>query len=374
MNDQPDKQKGMSSNELTPDALNEEEFQAYLDGDSTLSKTYRDMAAPEPPQALDRAILDQARAAVKPQRKGWLELDLEFWRAWARPISTVVIMGAALAVVLQVIETTTVTPTELLTMETLNGHGSMQKQTTSPAPAIPDHTIATDRSAKESTAASRSPARIAADTPDPGFSETQLARQRAEADSTGARYRMSAPSQSDDTDHVTGKLAIAEERRLQAEKPAGDDFAPAAAVGRGQNTAIDLLPADSALEAWNAGARPAADVWLAGIEAWHGDYQSASAELKKVEQLYPDEAEIYLQRRNATAPAAAVSSDAAGNGTVALQEAPQDQQEIFAAESLPALPDPNIWAAGINKLYGDDNEKAAAERAKLQQVYPDFVW
>ena len=84
--------------------LNDEQFEAYLDGNSPVSHAYSEADTPAPPPALDRAILNAAEAALKPKRKNFLDWDMEFWRNWARPVSTVVIMGVSLAVVLQVMD------------------------------------------------------------------------------------------------------------------------------------------------------------------------------------------------------------------------------------------------------------------------------
>ena len=67
--------------------LNDEQFEAYLDGNSPVSHAYREADKPEPPPALDRAILNAAEAAAKSKRKNFLDWDMEFWRSWARPVA-----------------------------------------------------------------------------------------------------------------------------------------------------------------------------------------------------------------------------------------------------------------------------------------------
>lgn len=46
-------------------------FEAYLRGDSELSRRYRDTAEESPPPALDTAILAHARRAARPRRPRW---------------------------------------------------------------------------------------------------------------------------------------------------------------------------------------------------------------------------------------------------------------------------------------------------------------
>jgi len=44
-----------------------------------------------------------------------------------------------------------------------------------------------------------------------------------------------------------------------------------------------------------------------------------------------------------------------------------------ATPTLSDLPDPDIWAAGIDWLYEqDEDERADAELEKFRRIYPDF--
>lgn len=65
--------------------------------DERLSRLYREAAGAEPPEALDRAILDAARAAAAPARKR------AGWRSWTLPMSVaaVVVLTATLTLMVQ---------------------------------------------------------------------------------------------------------------------------------------------------------------------------------------------------------------------------------------------------------------------------------
>ena len=50
--------------------LSEELFEQYIDGDSSVTGAYRELEQAEPSLTLDRTILDEAKEALRPQRRG----------------------------------------------------------------------------------------------------------------------------------------------------------------------------------------------------------------------------------------------------------------------------------------------------------------
>ena len=92
-------------------------LEQYLDGQSSVSEAYRQIEQAEPPSALDRAVLNEARDAARPRPKALLDIDLRFWRHWGKPLSTVVIMGVCLTVVLRIMDYETLTPATSLDTE-----------------------------------------------------------------------------------------------------------------------------------------------------------------------------------------------------------------------------------------------------------------
>jgi hypothetical protein len=130
----------------------------------------------------------------------------------------------------------------------------------------------------------------------------------------------------------------------------------------------DALPADDALNAWEEGARPAADVWLAGIETFYnmGEIELADEELAKLNQVYPEA----MARENAA------TSDTGLSESEQLElQAPARNLEGFAVDELnqPALPRAVIWAEGIEWLQSQgEDERTDDELEKFNRIYPDF--
>jgi len=142
--------------------------------------------------------------------------------------------------------------------------------------------------------------------------------------------------------------------------------------------------ADDALLVWNQGARPAADVWAAGIQAVyarnepHDDFDSVEVEGTRVElarmsRVYPDAARSLKEESDLFIRAE--DTDAYSDSeTVVLQA--RELAPTLAIEGIELtdeLADPIVWAAGIEWLYENDRDsEAAAELTKLRRIYPQF--
>ena len=73
--------------------LSDEDFEDYLEGRSRLTRGYERLRDVEPPAALDRAILDQARAAASTRRRS-------FWLGWMPRVAAAAVVVLAVAVTL----------------------------------------------------------------------------------------------------------------------------------------------------------------------------------------------------------------------------------------------------------------------------------
>jgi hypothetical protein len=71
----------------------EQAFEAYLRGESTLSHLYRQTMASQPPAALDAAVLTAARQAV------YLHPQRVWWRRWIVPVSVAAVVVLSLSMV-----------------------------------------------------------------------------------------------------------------------------------------------------------------------------------------------------------------------------------------------------------------------------------
>jgi hypothetical protein len=342
--------------------LNDEQFEAYLDGNSPVSHAYREANTPAPPPALDRAILTAAEAALKPKRKNFLDWDMEFWRRWARPVSTVVIMGVSLAVVLQVMD---IRPEkQMAMMDSPESANTLRK-----APrleSLPQRELIELEEKKPA-------AQMMADVPP-----------AAKAESTG-RARMAremrSPGNETWADIEADNSALMVVESFTAEAPAISEnesaMYAAASIASGADSdsaATTMRLADNAMEEWDAGAQASADIWLAGIEAREDSGQAgiANNELTKMAQYYPKIVERYQQQKGFAA-AARLDINAASDAELALERSPVTAQAAMADQTTKPLPNPDVWAAGIARLHAADSEQAAAERAKLLRIYPDYV-
>jgi len=76
--------------------LSEQDFEAYLDGRSSVSRSYARLRELEPPAALDRSVLEQARSAVR-RRPG----RPTFWSHWSTRVAAAAVVVLAVGVALQ---------------------------------------------------------------------------------------------------------------------------------------------------------------------------------------------------------------------------------------------------------------------------------
>ena len=340
--------------------LNDEQFEAYLDGNSAVSHAYREADTPAPPPALDRAIRKEAEAALLPKRRNFMDWDMEFWRQWARPVSTVVIMGVSLAVVLQVMD---IRPEKNIAMMD-----------------APDASSALIKAPRSEALLQSAPAESTADK---RLAEgAMVAAQSAEKAEPASRARMASKLSGTLPDGAADAPALAREQSIAADLAAISESETAMysiAADRisadPQNATETLRLADNAMEEWNAGAQASADIWLAGIAAMEDSDQAsiASNELTKMVRYYPKIVERYQQQKEFSA-AARLDINEAADADLTLERSPVTTQAAMADQTTNPLPNPDVWAAGIARLYADDSEQAAAERAKLLRIYPDYVW
>jgi hypothetical protein len=356
-------------------AMSDEQFEQYLKGDSSISKAFQEMEQPEPPAAIDRAILAEAREATRPRRKSWLDSDLVFWRHWAKPLSTAVIMGVCLTVVLRVMD-----------------YASLQPPVSEDVPVIAfEQKSAAPMHEKRDAANEQTAAEFSANAP-----ASPVRRMRAPVASAPAKVPIE-DSMDSANDSFLEEIVVAREQeessqeivvtaRKQAESLQEVPLAMTAltdadiAIDSPQRMQdeIGTVLADDGLQAWEQGARPAADVWLAGIEALYlpekpitsagrpsaadaeeatpaktnRDPNAASRELAKMALVYPADARTFVMREG-------------------LDTAFQPDKGESAA--IIPLADPHVWNAGIDWLYKNNRSaEATAELAKLNKVYPDF--
>ena len=366
--------------------LSEELLDKYLAGDSSVSDAYRELEPAEPPAALDRAILAEAREAARPRRKSLLDLDLAFWRQWAKPLTTAVIMGVCLTVVLRVLDYEAVLPITLIDAELAlaeQNRSRLLKQEQLEAPATTGMASGSPNSSARFSRDSRQLAAKKMQTEPSAERPAGIGADSYTAERTQTPRRRAATFQ--DT-----PLAIA---GLESEQ-----------IRKSRENATDIIRADDALEAWEQGARPAADVWLAGIEALYPDNQpsapagnevsgapfdepdTATIELARMAQVYPAEARLLKERHGLMPDYAAEAEEKAVFYDLAAPESLATITEADAAPSIPdermaskadravnPLADPYVWAAGINWLYENNRTaEAEAEQEKFRRIYPNF--
>lgn len=362
MNGPDDKQREEISAEI---------FEQYLDGESAVSEAYRHIEQAEPSSALDRAVLNEARDAARPRPKGLLDIDLRFWRHWGKPLSTVVIMGVCLTVVLRIMDYETLTPATSLDTEL----------------AVAEQKLA------------KSPAAIAsADSQAPriGYSEENTRRMQPRSTSPAEPARRMSAALPDESS--LEEISVTSRKRseslqdvpLAMSASRGEEVVVTARKSAEESSEIDRLRidrfarADDALLVWNQGARPAADVWAAGIQAVyarnepHDDFDSVEVEGTRVElarmsRVYPDAARSLKEESDLFIRAE--DTDAYSDSeTVVLQA--RELAPTLAIEGIELtdeLADPIVWAAGIEWLYENDRDsEAAAELTKLRRIYPQF--
>jgi hypothetical protein len=304
------------------------ELDQFLSGDSPVSKAYRKLGDEEPPAKLDRAILDAARDHVKPAGQRWLDIDLRFWRHWSRPITTIVIVGFCLSVVLQIMQTAPVAPIEF------NGNGSVNTWPDATGPAPPE------ASTTQQPASARNQMRSKAE----GSLEeiTVTARKRLE---TRRELPLAATA-----------LPTAPPDKVLAEADGSPVLDEVGAEAR-------HVLADDALEAWEQGARPTGEVWLAGINSLRaqGELEKAGIELDRLTLVYPE--------------AGAAGASREPTGFTAARDEPVSGGAAADLDSAGApYPSPDVWLAGIDWLERQEREEeAAVERKKFARIYPGYL-
>lgn len=310
-------------------AISEAELESYLDGDSPVSAAYRELGGENPPANLDRAILEEARHAAQPPVKGLLARDLAFWRHWARPVTALVIAGFCLSVVLEVMQFTNVTP--------LGVNGDMAE-----GALISGDAAAT--SGSQAPAAARAPA---------GESMEMIAAEPA---------RMRAKSAASDSPQEIVVGARKSELQQLREPLSTEEALEEVIIAGPAEERIRLAP--DAAQAWQEGARPAASVWLVGIEMLISDdeLKTAISEIEKMRLIYPDEADQFAAARLTNQATEKLHAD----------------ENVYAFDAaLPAqsdFADPYVWLAGIESLASQGKtELAAQERLKLKAIYPGFL-
>jgi hypothetical protein len=343
--------------------LNDEQFEAYLDGNSPVSHAYRKADTPAPPPALDRAILNEAEAALKPKRRKFLDWDMEFWRNWARPVSTVVIMGVSLAVVLQVMD---IRPEKQMTMMDSPQSASALRK----APRLESLPQREPVELEERKLAAQMMADVR---PAAKAESTGRARMAREMRSSG--NEILADIEADDSAPMVVESFTAEAPAISENEAAMYSAASSANDANSDRATTTMRLADNAMEEWNAGAQASADIWLAGIEAREDSGQAgiANNELTKMAQYYPKIVERYQQQKE-FAVAARIDINAASDARLAIEQSTATKRVAMTDQATNSLPNPDVWAAGIARLHAADSEQAAAERAKLLRIYPDYVW
>jgi hypothetical protein len=331
--------------------LSEELFEQYIDGDSSVTGAYRELEQAEPSLALDRTILDEAKEALRPQRKSLLDLDMAFWRQWAKPLSTAVIMGVCLTVVLRILDYENLAPTASQDLEL----------------ASIEHDLLIQKETGDSPAALSAPGA-------PPSSPTSQAKRLAPTENYARMEEITVTARKRSESLQEVPLAVA---GLQTEEVI-------IASPHSQDTARNIVRADNALEAWDQGARPAVDVWQAGIDAVYAANETASNaaaerydashEQAKMAQIYPDETkgdtEDDTERDELMADMAAEPNSKFMHSDIIEAEA-QKTRAVRTPDD--GLADPFVWAAGIEWLFENERaQEAEAELENFRQIYPYF--
>jgi hypothetical protein len=307
----------------------------YLDGNSPESAAYRELERPEPPAALDRAVLQAARneLAANPVSQE----ERVFWRHWMRPLSAVALLGVCLAVVLEVMDQ----------QPQLQQSSALMKA---------DSEQTEERYILHQNL--------------PAAAQPSLLASPESKQKPGQQF-------TDDIEAMAGKAAADKDQAIALDQitvtarktqPSRSSAILEEIVVSQRGTEKEALkPTPAALDEWAAGARPAADVWLAGIQTFYaaGEIELADAESAKLNLLYPgttERARIAEKIENTY-------------GTEALMPASPQLRDQISQPAIDAndLPNPHIWAAGIEWLYEQrDKDRAEAEAEKFSRIYPDY--
>lgn len=341
------------------DPVTDEELEAYLDGQSPVSEAYRGLGQTEPPEALDRAILREAR------NEAFVSGDMSgasgFWQRWMRPLGTVVAMGFCLALALQVLyQDTGVSVDE---RESAAGFVGVPEQEAEPEVVVEELMMLTPSVGDPDLPAAKPPL--------PG--REALTQDSFEMDSSAD---MATPPTLTEPPLSIQEMVVMNRTREQQlhdapESVAGDSEEVFVTVRKAEER--DTRLADNAVAAWAAGARPAARVWLAGIESLleYDETGLLEEELEKVSRVYPDDAVEYRGRLRS-------QLDAATRLLTLRQPADKEADgsrldEIIVIGADADIADAKVWAAGIDLLIEEGEDAlAATEIAKFRQIYPDY--
>ncbi len=323
-----------------------ERLDEYLDGNSPVSDAYRKLEQPEPPAALDRVILKAAQDEVSASRKR--SGSMVFWQRWMTPLSAVAAMGLCLAVILQFMDDSALSPNVLQRNMELSSPQSYSRDTDRLSQLMVEKSEPAGVNQQEILAADNEPASA----PDKLAAAPVYKESLQEVVVVGRKRRESlaeVPMAITATSDADQNYMVADVRRHE--------------------TDLEASPAADARLAWEQGARPAADVWLAGIDAFYAmdDMEKtvlADAELNKMNLIYP----------TAVARAKEEKQDAEITASLALRAPAKDQAAKTAAGDLQTtLPHAEIWAAGIEWLENQgEDERADAELEKFRHIYPNF--
>jgi hypothetical protein len=352
------------------DQVDEAAVDAYLNGESAVSAAYLQLNTPEPPAALDRAILKEASEATK---AGGVGGRLAGWMPWIKPLSAVAVAVLCVSVVLEVLYPPT------LSLQSVDPDVA--------SPALSD----AQRSAAKAPASKLQEERVSPDASRDLFSEG-VARER----------NADGPAM-----YLHSQLEILEQEQaatLQKRREAGPPVAaavlaepasPAPEVKDAPERGItfdyyEMLPSldaeiseDKRAPARSTAPRhkedrsllPAHDTWAAGIRYLQagGELQRAALETRKLQLVYP---------QLANEPAAAMAEAAAGDideldqtftttGKMSA-EAEDAASDVLLRTVDGVYPAPDVWLAGIEYL-GEQGEvdQANLELQKFRQVYPD---
>ena len=267
----------------------EQALEQFLQGESPVSDAYRELEAPEPPAALDRAIIAEARAAVGADSG---RRRLADWMHWIKPLSAVAVMGLCVSIVLQVIDTTDFSTTadrqtwDAAKESSAEGH-DMAQLVSPPAAqveafdALPEDEVALGDAPmlSEPVAAARKQLTAPAE---------ESRRERSRADRLLLKADADAPAAV--PERATWEAGISflvevgeteraaeEQRKLQLVYPEETDQRAVVAAAQEPGAAP-------------AAVYPDPDVWLAGIAALRerGEIELARIEEGRIRVVYPD--------------------------------------------------------------------------------------
>lgn len=353
------------------DPVDEAAVDAYLRGESAVSAAYSKLDAPEPPAALDRAILEEARKAAK---VGGIRGRLVEWMHWIKPLSAVAVGLLCVSVVLQVLYPSAMSLRSGDPDLASAARSVVQRPAAkSPAAELPEE-LKRPGASKDVLVGDVARAEQL-DVPEQELVVT--ARKRAgaappavalDAESDSARntefQAELSPRANAETDKVEYDMIehdMIEQEMIEPGKAEYETAEDAAETAPRRKEDRSLLPAH--------------DTWVAGIRYLQagGELQRVALETRKLQLVYPE---------LANEPAAAMVETAAGDideldQTVATTGKMSADAEVAASDELDATvdgvyPAPDVWLAGIEYLRAQGEvERVNLELQSFHQVYPD---